>query len=438
MSYAMEYDIKRSITKPLVIILLIGLILAGIGVAYLEGQVSLSQITKYSVVLSYNVTSNQTEILGLALNPQGYPIKDAKIFINNGWVETNSSGYFLLAIPSGKSYSIMSPTTLQISGINYTASVSSIGVVNVNLKNKSAILYVGSYLIKNNFNNITSYKVYYSQESLENLMRGILPKNYTYIGNIYGFSIAKFSIPINLSEPDIIVLLQSINISSNKVPEFNFTYSTVLPQLEVSNIRDTAVSTASYIFAEFFPLVGLFLTNEFIASLRSNGAIEFIASRPITKKQLIISRYIGGLFALIMGSLITSILMPVTVSYILNTSTSLATIGKMFGMLLVDTIGFYSLLYLVAVLVRKNFIAISIVLYLILYLFNIMNIVAIIAGMPKLMYGTPYGLYEIVMGGFNFGFSFAINYILVTIIGIIWIALPIILAIIIYDRNDSP
>ncbi len=425
----MGYDIKRSIAEPLTIILLIGLILAGIGIAYLEVGSYSSQLTSYSVVLSYNISKNQTKILGLALTPQGNPVKNAKVLINNIWVRTNSSGYFLISYSTG-SFGITSPTKLQISGVNYTASLNDIAVVNVNIKAKTAELYVGNFIL--NMPNYTSYKIYYAQESLENFSKGIRPENYTYIGNISGFTIKKFS--IKLSEGSIVVKLIPINSSIN----YEQMYYYEVPQFQVSNIRNTVVVAASYIFAEFFPLVGLFLANELFAGIRSNNAIDFIVSRPITKKQLIASRYVGGLFALVLGSLITSILIPLTVSYMLNTSVTLYTIGKLFGMLLIDTIGFYSLLFLVATLERKHFLIISIVLYLLLYLFNIMNIIAIFMNIPELMYATPYGLYEIVIGLNLSLFSFNVNYALVTIIGILWIVIPIALAIIIYDKLDAP
>ncbi|AFZ69972.1 hypothetical protein Calag_0189 [Caldisphaera lagunensis DSM 15908] len=438
MSQAMIYDMKRTITKPLVIILIIGLVAAGIGVAYLEVRALSAQSSSYSVVYAMGIANNGTKIIALAINPQGNAIGNAKVLINNSWYVTNSSGYLTINQPNGTGFTFTNPTTIQINGVNYTATLSMVSLTGVNLKEKTAIIYVGTTTFPINGvnqNNIT-YRVYFAQESLTRFERGISSNlNYTYIGNITGFTIAKFNVKINVNEPVIFVRLEPMG-TAYKLG--NMTFTTTSSTLEVPDLQKTAITTASYVFAEFFPLVGLFLVNEMFASLRANGAIDFIASRPITRKQLLVSRYIGGTFALIVGSLITSLLIPITVSYLMGTSVSLNTIGKMFGMLLVDTIGFYSLLYLISSSIRKDFIPIGIVLYLILYLFNIFNIVALFTGIFDLMYVTPYGLYEVVMGGINLGFSASANNLIVSISGILWIIVPIILAIIIYDKNDLP
>ncbi|MGC9113161.1 ABC transporter permease subunit [Acidilobus sp.] len=184
--------------------------------------------------------------------------------------------------------------------------------------------------------------------------------NYTeaqYLGE-YGPGIWRAEVRV---KPEPLVIITAVPVNSSSAA--NETTKLLSPELELKSVAFQPMATAANIMAKFLPLVALFLTNDLFARLRATRAIEFLLARPITKGQLVTSRYSAGLLALLISSLLASAALGIIVYLMAGPVVTLSDVLVVFAASFASAAAFYSLLYLVSATTRKHFIAVAVILY---------------------------------------------------------------------------
>lgn len=425
MKGAALYDLRRSLLNKALIIIVIAVVALGAGIAYLELSLSRSIAPYYIVIEPFHNGS----ALGLLLSPSGSPLGNARIYViypnsSPGVLVTNSSGYVLIGSGVG-----IGP--VYVNGANRSVMLGTAALVNVNLRAGRATLFFSVYPEPG----AREFKVYVRQAELG--LRGRII-NYTaaqYLGE-YGPGIWRAEVRVG-PEPAVVITAVPVNSSSAT----NETTELMPPELELKSVAFQPMATAANIMAEFLPLVALFLTNDLFARLRSTRAIEFLLARPITKGQLLTSRYSAGLLALLISSLLASAALGLIVYLMAGPVVTLSDALVVFAASFASAAAFYSLLYLVSAATRGHFIAIAVILYIVLYLFNFSFIAAAVAQRPWLVYAGPLGAAGSIISGYLGVSSLlqsGVSYSEAAASLAAWAVVPIAAAIALYSRSGEP
>jgi len=102
------------------------------------------------------------------------------------------------------------------------------------------------------------------------------------------------------------------------------------------------------LFASSFPVVVLYLVYVYVAKPRSQGALEFVLARPITRLELFATRYVAGVLVVFVATGLFYIALRAAVYFLTGVSTSPAGTLLLFAGLALSLIAFYSLCYLLA------------------------------------------------------------------------------------------
>ena len=427
MRTAFLYDMRRSMLDRKVLMLLVILIAAGLGLGYLVSRGALvKQEQGYFFVASAQGNASGAYFTGIVLSSSGSPAARARVFYvgPEGHEEvaiTNASGCVTVALARGPAV-----VTLEVDGHNYTLQPTAVAVVGVDLAARKAMLVFAAPQMPG----LLYYRAYFYQSFVKSRT------NLTYLGD-YGPGIHEVQIAIVPDLPSVVLVLEPLTAPNGTGSLGNVTYTVTVPAVMARTLMRSALVEAASVFAEFFPLVGVFLVNDQFASLRSSGAIEFVLARPITKSQLLLSRYIGGLTAMLISSLVTSASLAAASWVVFNERVGPGGLGVVFAALLAALTGFYSLLYLVAVLTRRNFTVIAIVLYLLLYLFNVSAIASFITGRSWPLYMTPLSIASSVMDQYFRVQTLTqqISYTYAALSAALWAATPTVAALMIYRAS---
>jgi hypothetical protein len=102
------------------------------------------------------------------------------------------------------------------------------------------------------------------------------------------------------------------------------------------------------LFALFFPVVVLYLIYVYVAKPRSQGALEFVLARPITRLELFATRYTAGVLVVLVATGLFYIALSAAIYFLTGVSTSPTGTLLLFAGLASSLIAFYSLCYLLA------------------------------------------------------------------------------------------
>ncbi|MGC9071214.1 MAG: ABC transporter permease [Acidilobus sp.] len=436
MTAALPYDLRRSALNRTLIIVLAVVLVAGIGLTYLEAGVATSQGKTYYLV-TYVLQNGS--IVGLAVSPGGEPLPGVKVYTSGGIYETNSSGFLIITSSAlGAAYAY-------VNGQNRSLFITMTAIVNVNYdKGTATLIFSVPYIT-----GVNEYKVYFYQQEL-----ALRPKrtNSTLLG-YFGPGIHLVSnLKVNVSMPGYVVeLVPALNQSRDQAPgptpgisvrvvtptNGSITLAGVSQLLMARKLAAQALATTALVFSEFFPLSGLFVVNDLIARPRSTRAIEFILARPITRSQLLASRYSAGLFSMALWAAVAVVITGVVASALFGVPLRLASILVTFSSVAGQAMAFLSLLVLISVLTRRSYIAAAVVAYLLMYIFNPAYLLGLM-GFTSAIYATPYSSAISIVDTY-FGTSvFPVDYFYAVASIASWLLVSAALSFVIYPRLSEP
>ena len=439
MRAAYLHDLRRSLLNRTLLLLLAVLVAAGLGLGYLTASLSAAQQERgYYLVGEVQANASGARLVGLVVSSSGAPAAGARVFyVGPGGREevatTNASGYVSVELAPGPV-----AVTVEVGGRNYTLVPAPAAVVGVDLAAREATLVFAAPPSPG----LLYYRAYEYQEPEAQLLRiaAARPANATYLGE-YGPGIHEVRIRVEPDEPVVVVVLEPVAAPGAPVVAGNVTEYVTAGALMARALRDSALAEAAGVVAEFLPLAGVFLVNDLFARPRATRAIELVLARPITKPELFSSRYLGGLGALAVSAAAASAALGAASWPVLGVAAGPADVAAVFGSLLASLAGLYSLLYLVAALTRRHFLAAAIVLYLALYLANPGLLLAAATGSAWALYVSPYsvasaalqerlaaGLYQLLP---------EVSYAGLAAAAAAWAAAPALAAAAIYSRSDE-
>ncbi|WP_449463366.1 ABC transporter permease subunit [Tardisphaera miroshnichenkoae] len=428
------YDFKRSFLRPSLVTLIVLFIAGAVGLAYLEiSTIGLTSPQYYLVYghersMPYSANSNEL-MMGYLANQYGQGIGDARVYLGRSAFTTNATGYFAWnttpasPLPFGR-------ITFEYRGVNLTAQANFMALVNVNVASRSGTLIVGT---------APSLLIYFEQvKAPPDVMstNSSFYQNMTYLGSATS-GIFRHVVSLNLSLP--YALCAEVNGTTKLIESAS---STDIPAFAVQNGYPTILFTSGALFAEFFPIMAFYLVYAMFVSPRSAGALEFLLARPVTKAGIFLSRYLAGFLTLITSAGVAALALGLTISPILGQPPNFTDVGILFAALASELATFYSLSYLVGVLVRRNgaFLGISIALFIVFFT-GIFNLIAILENKTYLYYMYPLGIYDMVgsyaTSTFSLGAAVIANPVELVVAIAAWIALPMAAALALYERQRS-
>ncbi|MEM4789731.1 MAG: hypothetical protein QXV06_08095, partial [Ignisphaera sp.] len=112
-------------------------------------------------------------------------------------------------------------------------------------------------------------------------------------------SIEKFDLMLDLDKN--FIQFYHIKDSKSGVANVNYGYRIYV---ERSYINFITGSLGIGLYLSFFPIAVIYISNILVAKPRSNGALEFVLARPITRFDLYLSRYLAGVILIAISSFI--------------------------------------------------------------------------------------------------------------------------------------
>jgi len=433
MTNGVLYDFKRSLLRPSLIVLVILFVAAGVGIAYLEiSTMGVSQ-PSYYVIYGYAgpAQANGTqELLGYLFNQQGSGLGGATLYLQGGKVTTNSSGYFHWKSSSTEPLAVGAPVTFSFRGTNHTASTGFMAIVGINLASHSAILMVGAK---------PGLSIYFRQLKRFPSVTGNGPSEYAKMTDLGVATSPIFHHAIGLNASLPYASYAEVNSTSGLVFASG---ATQILQLLVPTGYASVLFSSATLFAEFFPIMAFYLVYAMFVSPRSTGALEFILARPVTKRGLFTARYLGGALTLLVSASIVAAALGLTVASLLGVQPSYWDLGLIFIGLSVELLAFFSLSFLIGTWVRGtgSYLGISIAAF-IFFFMGIFDLIVLLEDLPNLYYLDPRGLYDMIASfGTSSNTSILFPYsspLTVSVAAILWIVLPLLGAMISYDRQRT-
>jgi len=431
MASTLLYDFKRSLLKPVALITLIFFVIAGIGVGlylhYITGIGPLDYEDLNFLALYYHSVKNSF-ITGIVFNNQGEPLPDAKVLVMHDGelvnsTVTNSQGTFNIAIgyPFPLNTSESTPNIvvkveyngltrfgssvpmlqhgigfgIRLSGVNY-------GVTPII---SSSELWKFSKYLPLIFPNSSESGIAVLQEFDDHLIilsSDNLTLELGFFHNISGFNVhsplpEKKVVNVSAFKPEI-VSLDIPNGTNYVVVEYYLPGSSTSIDTSTSDVYPhtylwydvlSSYPSALAFYSLLFPFVAIYLAYSMFADPRSNGALEFLLARPVTKGILYFNRFMANLLTVLVSSVIfnavaalvillfTGILIP---SYIMI----METLG-----IFSDVSAYVSLTYMSGGLTRQSKLALAIPISLYLVILAIGFSASFFPSMPWLAYVQP-------------------------------------------------
>jgi len=125
-------------------------------------------------------------------------------------------------------------------------------------------------------------------------------------------------------------------------------------------------STGIGLFSMFFPIVMLYLGYVLVAKPRSQGALEFILARPVTRVELFLTRYAAGVLVGLVAPAVFMAALYIGLNIVLGIDIGLDIAVLIYLGLAASLIAFYTLCYYIAVELKGGgYLAVSITLYMV-------------------------------------------------------------------------
>jgi len=510
------YDFKRSFFRVSTLALLIVFIVAGIGLSYSEYHLVSSELNPIKAIGLMYINNTKYFTVGMIYNTFGNPINDVKIELvgSKGHIiksEKVNSEYKLFG------YSNIIPTKLIIiykgkrivEQINYV--VNNVAFVG---SKKSLSYRIGIYSPSNSFigpevHSFTSLG-YVTNRTYRNIYVLIdfimLDKTHGYgmlqmvsIGGIplkvpkkpnvdigyafttfakinkstHGFYFTTMSSgkSYNLTYKHLVTLKDyfyrsRIHVNSEKdilALKFNSRNTTTYELINYDSLQPINALTASVIlssggltvFLNFFPILILYLAYVLMAKPRSTGAMEFIITRPVTRWDIYLVRYVSPVLVVILSSALFVIALNVTNTMLLGLGSDLYMSALIFISLIAALTAWYSFCYMLASGMRNSsgYLALSIIFYIIFAMFwnLIVYFIAYLRGIAfstkafqelsyKLAFLNPIGMGHLVLYYLREHYRLIkpISWMspeIVTIAILVWIVIPFIIGYLTFKKD---
>jgi ABC-2 type transport system permease protein len=305
-----------------------------------------------------------------------------------------------------------------------------------------------------NFTN--SVGIYYSNNTKDYFTNLSSTTGYHLVANISGFSAINLPISLKVNSSQTYIFA-AFNSNGELAGETSGSISFVPPS---SQILTVFFSASSGIMSEFVPLLAVFAGYFFFGKERVDGVIESVLVRPVTRGSVIISRYVASVVLFAIASAAGLLTVYLFVGFYTGYYIPPVYLGYAFWGLLVMCGGFIGLVYLTSIFMKSvgAMLGLSIGIYIVMsFLWGLISlIIGMLLGRSlgstgfihiyiTMLYLSPSGYLTlestIATNSFIFGpvsslSSLGLSEAGVIAGGILWLAVPFILAAILFVRRD--
>ncbi|MEM4004188.1 MAG: ABC transporter permease subunit [Desulfurococcaceae archaeon] len=286
------------------------------------------------------------------------------------------------------------------SGVLWDENRQAVGRVQISsLSNKTDLILIGTIIapLRPNMKFDLYIREQSSQEPVTTNMADILEiaENPDKYGYIWAAQIEQgiFILKTTLRNENTVALHHLIIGNSATGERYFGVLSSLLETVATRDPRSEAVTRVLTgqaglgLFATFFPVMMIYLAYVYIAKPRSQGALEFIIARPITRLELYMTRLIAGVFVALISTAVFYLAMVMTMQLMLNTTLDLYIHMVIYCGLALSLIAFYSLCYFLSTVVSgTRYLIFALFLY--MFFTIVLNIVVIF--IARFTYGQQY------------------------------------------------
>lgn len=318
------------------------------------------------------------------------------VWITGGLITSGSLTYTSLTYAS---YGAFPPSNLSIKSMNNSMVVGSYAIK----KNKAMLIIIHPIdLVSPNSSLRVEYGTFKEDLNEERNVGDFESLDYIYLGEVDKGSVKVFTITLDL--PSRIV----VKLDSGIRRDYFLLY--LSSPMEASFIAYLFSSLGIGLYYLFFPILFLYVAYVFIAKPKTSGSLEFLLARPVTRGDIYFTRFVAGV--LLAFTATGLFLVSVNLASRLLVGYSMDPLGFMITYLglTASLASTYSLFYLLASGLRGGaYIGVSIIVYLILYIFwdMIVTVALVTSGILfknfeeavkisyTLSYFNPAGVYEL-------------------------------------------
>ena len=490
------FDFRKTITGKFSIIMIVVIILLSLFAGLLYASFSnINSGPTESITSSGYFENSSIHVVTIATTEYGNAVSGLPVSVGyNGSYHngtSNSNGYFNATFPVTVNETLLSEYGENQFTYNYSSPV-----VNFGLPDYGTIYYYNNTNSKQNILiNYSLYQISSVPDKTSSTNRSI---SIFYVGpngsRAPSLTIYAKPIPMNNSTISVNVPIPGQNISTKGLIDLgtysNFTYIVVPANTGLNNgsgyflvyllnhndtlyratllhlysVTSLSAATSGFIFiitelfAFFIPLLAIFSAFLYYAKDKTNGTMESILSRPVTRGRLITSRFVSNvvvsLIALAAGIIVIDILSSKYTGIFLPVNLVLDVIWEYF----VIAAAFIGLVYLISQLTKSTglVLGISIVFFLILVIFWTLLSSLILPVAFGLVPGTvPYAHAYLVINSFSptgyanlitsylegnvVGISFSslgVSFIEILLVGVFWLIVPFAVAFYLARNRD--
>ncbi|BAK54649.1 ABC transporter permease [Sulfurisphaera tokodaii] len=445
------YDFKRSFLRLSVLLTLALFIAGGVGLGFFTMHsfgITQSSIARLNVVYYTQMSEGNITIIGIVFNNHGTFLSGVTVQLVKGSQIMASTvtvnGIFKLRatqnIPQVQGFGIVFNPTENIS-IKYNGMVENISYLPFGLTISTSQLYY--YEIQANVNSSSIYIAQFGDHLI------IFSTNDTTLNlKFYSSSmkqVENYTIGVKGLEPVAIKMIipngaKYLSIYADRgvvVSYKSIIYPYTLLGDEIVNAYPTMLS----LYGSFFPFVAIYIAYTTFSSPRSKGSLEFLLSKPLTKRELFFNRFSANLVTIFLASVITNLVAFLILTIYIG-------IPPAFEIVMIETIylfayigAFVSLAYMTGGISKTSGLSIAVP----ITMFFIFTVIPILTFLPNwTIYLTPSVLGDYidkyieskVPMDINFYVSQQISLVPATVSAIAWILVPVIIGYIAFKKKD--
>ncbi len=479
MTHVLAYDLKKAMTSRGMLAVMIFMIVFSLAIIPLISQTAVSFQPGINYDYSSYPTSNGFNVLMVAYNSFGQPLSGITFnltgvnFDFSKTLTTNTSGLveFLVPVKSnstqgplslnvnivGSSSSQIFPSQILLSGKpgmpNVLASINLVSDVSNASKKDIFVFAVGPNFSK------PDYVLYYSIIPASKAGGFYGPLNESsmkYLADIKDITtVVNFNVPSNVSINDM-VLVAAFQRNGTMITSLET--NIISPNINIS-ASQIASGFLSGILSVFVPLMAILGAYSIYGRDRVSGVLESVLVRPVTRRSLLLSRFVAGLLASASAVLITILVVDLIFAVKLNQFLSATFILWSWASLVVEVAAFIGLLFAISQLTKSTgaLIGAGIGLFLVLdFLWQLIVFLALSAAGTG--FGSDYALHiQTLLDFFNPSqylalvqiyqshtisgipvniSSYGVTLVTLLLDGVAWVLLPLLLALWLVVRRD--
>lgn len=480
------YDLRRTLTGKFTIISIVVIIVlsALIGYALTTAAGSNNQSTIHTNS-SFTYSNGTYDISIFAFNQNGQPAATLPVYIqynntyanlttaSDGFVHysfhDNSVLYFNYSLNQIYNKTTANKNTMllynKFSGNDVQVHLTTIIKPGTTNQRELLMYYSPTFL------NDTSSKlyVYYAVRNASSLSGGLQSgptplNNLTYFTQVsvnqVGYKLIDIN-PANLTSTQL-VYVQVTNSNGTNSSYYMQTY--YLPRTIFS--QESIASLVFTVFAEFFgfliPIIATLSAYYYFGKDKASGVLESVITRPVTKGRIILSRYLANVSSMIIAFAVGTAVFDIFLYHATGANLSLAYAGSLVWTYFVEITAFTGLIYLVSQYARSQgaILGAAIALFVVFgflwagiisplllqYVFHAVSGTNYYSQLTVYLNAINPGGYSSLMvsfisplsafGSITNASQFGVNRISLSIVGLLWFVVPILLAFLIGRRRD--